>query len=62
MFAIPFPTIDPVLVEIGPFAIRWYALAYVVGIVLGWRYMLLVIRRPAGPHDGARRRPTWWSG
>ena len=46
MLAIPFPTIDPVLVEIGPFAIRWYALAYVVGIVLGWRYMLLVIRRP----------------
>jgi phosphatidylglycerol:prolipoprotein diacylglycerol transferase len=28
--------IDPVLVEIGPFAIRWYALAYIAGIVLGW--------------------------
>jgi len=35
-FAIPFPMIDPVLVQIGPFAIRWYALAYIGGIVLGW--------------------------
>ncbi|MFN3511603.1 MAG: prolipoprotein diacylglyceryl transferase [Phenylobacterium sp.] len=34
----PFPDIDPVLVQIGPFAIRWYALAYVAGILLGWRY------------------------
>ena len=36
LFTIPFPMIDPVLVEIGPFAIRWYALAYIAGIVLGW--------------------------
>jgi phosphatidylglycerol:prolipoprotein diacylglycerol transferase len=36
LFAIPFPMIDPVLVEIGPLAIRWYALAYILGIVLGW--------------------------
>ncbi|MFN7306257.1 MAG: prolipoprotein diacylglyceryl transferase [Acetobacteraceae bacterium] len=35
--ALPFPMIDPVLVQIGPFAIRWYALAYIAGIVLGWR-------------------------
>lgn len=37
-FAIAYPAIDPVLVEIGPFAIRWYALAYLAGILLGWRY------------------------
>ncbi len=36
-FAIPFPMIDPVLVEVGPIAIRWYALAYIAGIVIGWR-------------------------
>lgn len=35
-FVLPFPAIDPVLVEIGPFALRWYALAYIGGIVLGW--------------------------
>ena len=34
LFAIPFPVIDPVLVQIGPLAIRWYALAYITGIVL----------------------------
>ena len=39
MLAIPFPVIDPTLVEIGPFAIRWYALAYIVGLLLGWRYV-----------------------
>lgn len=31
-----FPHIDPVLIEIGPLAIRWYALAYVAGIFIGW--------------------------
>jgi phosphatidylglycerol:prolipoprotein diacylglycerol transferase len=36
LFAIPFPMIDPVLVEIGPLVIRWYALAYIVGILAGW--------------------------
>lgn len=48
MFALPFPTIDPVLIEIGPFAIRWYALAYVLGLILGWRYMLHLARRIPG--------------
>ena len=39
LFALlPYPQIDPVLVEIGPIAIRWYALAYIVGILLAWRY------------------------
>ncbi len=40
MFAIPFPAIDPVLISIGPLAIRWYSLAYIAGILLGWRYIL----------------------
>jgi phosphatidylglycerol:prolipoprotein diacylglycerol transferase len=39
MLAIPFPAIDPTLVEIGPFAIRWYALAYIVSLLVGWRYV-----------------------
>ena len=33
-----FPKFDPVLVSFGPFAIRWYALAYIAGILLGWLY------------------------
>ncbi len=35
---IAFPEIDPVMLEIGPLAIRWYGLAYVTGILLGWWY------------------------
>jgi phosphatidylglycerol:prolipoprotein diacylglycerol transferase len=41
---LPFPNIDPVLVSIGPFAIRWYALAYILGILLGWVYARWMIR------------------
>jgi phosphatidylglycerol:prolipoprotein diacylglycerol transferase len=46
---IPFPAVDPVLIEIGPIAIRWYALAYVAGLVLGWLLVRALVRRsPAG--------------
>jgi phosphatidylglycerol---prolipoprotein diacylglyceryl transferase len=40
---IPFPHIDPVLVHIGPLAVRWYALAYIVGIIAGWFYARAII-------------------
>ena len=43
--ALPFPAIDPVLIQIGPFALRWYALAYIVGILAGWLYARALIRR-----------------
>ncbi|WP_439574558.1 prolipoprotein diacylglyceryl transferase [Phreatobacter sp.] len=36
VLAIPFPAIDPVLIQLGPFAIRWYALAYIGGFLAGW--------------------------
>lgn len=35
---LPFPDIDPVLVRIGPLAIHWYGVGYVVGILIGWWY------------------------
>ena len=44
-FVIPFPAIDPVAIELGPLVIRWYALAYIVGILIGWRYAKWVARR-----------------
>jgi phosphatidylglycerol:prolipoprotein diacylglycerol transferase len=44
LFAIPFPAIDPVLVQFGPLAIRWYALAYIVGIFGGWMYARAIVR------------------
>ena len=45
--ALPFPAFDPVLISIGPFAIRWYALAYIFGILLGWLYARVLIRNEA---------------
>jgi len=56
LFAIPFPFADPNApfvfppFEIGPLtiAIRWYALAYIAGLLIGWRYCLFLADRP--PH------------
>jgi phosphatidylglycerol---prolipoprotein diacylglyceryl transferase len=45
-----FPNIDPVVhlgpwaLQWGPLALRWYALAYVAGILLGWRYAIRLTR------------------
>ena len=36
--ALTFPTIDPVIFQVGPVAIRWYGLGYVVGILFAWWY------------------------
>jgi phosphatidylglycerol---prolipoprotein diacylglyceryl transferase len=38
LFAFPFPAIDPIAIAVGPVAIRWYALAYVAGLLGGWFY------------------------
>jgi phosphatidylglycerol:prolipoprotein diacylglycerol transferase len=45
LYVLPFPAFDPVLISFGPIAIRWYALAYIVGILLGWLYAREIIRR-----------------
>ncbi|WP_298727464.1 prolipoprotein diacylglyceryl transferase [uncultured Ferrovibrio sp.] len=47
--AIAFPVIDPVIFSIGPFAVRWYALAYIVGLVLGWRMAMRIAAKPSSP-------------
>lgn len=44
MLALAFPVFDPIAVSFGPFAVRWYALAYIGGIVLGWLYARAIIR------------------
>lgn len=45
--AIPYPDFDPIVLEIGSFALRWYALAYITGLVLGWYYIKkLAAREP----------------
>jgi phosphatidylglycerol---prolipoprotein diacylglyceryl transferase len=49
MLAIAFPAIDPVAIEIGPFAIRWYALAYIVGLLFAWWYARRLVARGPSP-------------
>jgi len=41
-----FPDFDPVALQIGPIVIRWYALAYIVGILLAWRYCIRQAQLP----------------
>ncbi len=57
----PFPAIDPVLFSVEIFgvelAIRWYALAYIAGLVLGWRYVVALCRRSALWGGAAPMRP-----
>lgn len=42
---IDFPVFNPVALALGPIVIRWYALAYIVGIVLGWIYARSLIKK-----------------
>jgi phosphatidylglycerol:prolipoprotein diacylglycerol transferase len=44
LLTIAFPVFDPVAFAIGPFVVRWYALAYIGGIVLGWIYARALIK------------------
>jgi len=44
MFVLAFPVFDPVAIHLGPLVVRWYALAYIAGIVLGWIYARVIIR------------------
>ena len=40
-----FSDIDPVAFSVGPLTVRWYALAYVAGFILGWRYAMRLADR-----------------
>lgn len=48
LMALPFPGFDPIAIELwGPFNVRWYGLAYLVGLVLGWLYMRALLQNHA---------------
>jgi len=63
--AIPFPHIDPAALtlpalplgdmQIGPFPLRWYALAYLAGLVIGWRYMVAMSKDARLWNSGQKR-------
>lgn len=53
--------LNPVLLQIGPFALRWYSLAYIVGILAGWFYLSRLLVEDAAPmtREHADSLVTW---
>jgi phosphatidylglycerol:prolipoprotein diacylglycerol transferase len=45
VLAIPFPEIDPVALWLGPLSVKWYGLAYMAGLLLGWLYVKRLLRQ-----------------
>ncbi len=41
--------LDPVVFRIGWFALRWYSLGYVAGIIIGWWYLSKLLKQPGAP-------------
>ncbi|MCT7374811.1 prolipoprotein diacylglyceryl transferase [Chelativorans salis] len=57
--ALPFPQIDPVIFEIGPFAVHWYGLGYIAGILFAWWYAKrLVTTERLWAHSTPPMKPT----
>lgn len=46
LLTIPYPEIDPVFFNLGPLPIRWYSLAYIAGITLGWFSVTRLMKMP----------------
>lgn len=56
LWSITFPNIDPVAIHLGPVAIKWYGLAYLAGLLLGWLYIRRLLSEP---HLWAGDRPPF---
>ena len=63
ILVLPFPVIDPVAFSWGPFEVRWYALAYLLGFLCNWAYARILVRADhlwgdnAAPNPGKYDRP-----
>ncbi|MCJ9429702.1 prolipoprotein diacylglyceryl transferase [Kordiimonas marina] len=53
MGVIAYPQIDPVLVHLGPLAIRWYSLAYIAGLLFGWWFIRRQSMKPGAAMSAA---------
>ncbi len=47
--SLPFPSFSPIALTIGPVNVTWYGISYAVGIFLGWRYILHLLKKHASP-------------
>ena len=46
--------LHPIALSLGPLDLRWYSLAYIAGIIVGWRYLLRLLAQPAAPMNRAQ--------
>jgi phosphatidylglycerol:prolipoprotein diacylglycerol transferase len=46
LLVIPYPVVDPVAFRLGPLSVKWYGLAYIAGLLLGWLYIKQLLGRP----------------
>jgi phosphatidylglycerol:prolipoprotein diacylglycerol transferase len=49
---------DPVFIDLGVFQIRWYSVAYIVGIIIGWIYAIKIIKKMTSKHNFTSFRPA----
>jgi phosphatidylglycerol:prolipoprotein diacylglycerol transferase len=56
LFLMNYPVIDPVMVNLGPLPVRWYAMGYIVSLVAGWLIATRLVRSDA--LWGGARRPS----
>jgi len=52
---IEFPNIDPVALNVGPFSIRWYGLAYAISFILAYQLLILITKKPIYKATGITR-------
>ncbi|BCG71408.1 prolipoprotein diacylglyceryl transferase [Mesorhizobium sp. 113-1-2] len=50
--SLPFPNINPILIQIGPLAVHWYGIGYIVGILFAWWYAKRLAANPKLWPDG----------
>ena len=41
--------LSPIALDLGFFQLKWYSLAYISGIILGWWYLLKLLDQPGSP-------------
>jgi phosphatidylglycerol:prolipoprotein diacylglycerol transferase len=58
LLALPFPAINPVLIQLGPLAVRWYGLSYIAGLLLGWVLIRRILVADSLWRGAVRPRPA----
>jgi phosphatidylglycerol:prolipoprotein diacylglycerol transferase len=47
LLLLPYPVIDPVMVNLGPLPVRWYAMGYIISLFVGWMIAARLARSDA---------------